>query len=69
MLYGWLRAQPLMVAMRPTRSGNRLPAARLCMPPILEPTLAYSFWMPRWSSRRNWARTISSMVRMGNLVA
>ena len=69
MLYGWLRAHPLMLTILPTRSGNMTPAARLCMPPMLAPTLANSRSMPRPSSSRNCARTISSIVTIGNRVA
>jgi hypothetical protein len=36
---------------------------------MLEPTLAYSFSMFNESRSRNCARTMSSIVRMGNLVA
>ena len=63
------RAVPLMLAMRCTRSGKRCVAAMLCMPPMLDPMLAYSRSMPRSSSSRNCARTMSKMLRIGKRVA
>jgi hypothetical protein len=40
MLDGLLRAVPLMLTIFPTRSGNIQPAARLCIAPMDDPTLA-----------------------------
>lgn len=66
---GLLRAVPLMLTTLPTLSGNNHPAARLCMAPMEDPTLAYSRSMPRWSSRQNCARTMSKMESTGKRVA
>ena len=51
MLPGLVRAVPLMLTIFRTRSGYSHPAAKLCMPPIELPTLAYSLGTPRWSSK------------------
>jgi hypothetical protein len=68
MLEGVLLAVPLMLTIFPTRLGKSHPAARLCIPPIEDPTLAYNFFIPNLSKRTNWARTMSSIDMTGKFV-
>jgi hypothetical protein len=68
MLEGVLLAVPLMLTIFPTRLGKSHPAARLCIPPIEDPTLAYNFVIPNLSKRTNCARTMSNIDTTGKLV-
>ena len=60
---------PLPPPYLPTLSGYSAAAMRLCMPPKEDPTAACNLSTPRWSTRRNCARTMSSTVTRGNVIA
>jgi hypothetical protein len=67
-LPGLLLAVPLILTTFPTLVGSNHAAAKLCIPPIDEPTLAYNLSTPRLSNKQNCARTMSKILTTGKLV-
>ncbi len=68
MAVGWALKAALIETTRSTRSGKCAAAVKLCIPPSDDPTQACTQEMPRWSSRRKFALTMSVTVISGKVV-